>query len=52
MTVELLLKMLFSVPNEWTVIDITYSTIIFEDEEGNWVTKTHRELLNEYIKYH
>ena len=49
MTVELLLKELFVVPNEWIVIDITYDTIIFEDEEGNRFTKTHRELLKEYI---
>lgn len=49
MTVELLLKELFVVPNEWIVIDITYDTIIFEDEKGDRFTKTHRELLKEYI---
>lgn len=50
MTVELLLKELLSVPNEWIVIDITYDTIIFEDEEGDRFSKTHRELLEAYFK--
>lgn len=50
MTVELLLKELFVVPNEWIVIDITYDAIIFEDEEGNRFSRTHREMLKEYIE--